>query len=415
MHLLLLGLVLRFVARLASQVAVSVGLLGEDRSTGTGDELLDLAPTWDRWWDWWPVLGLPVVCPVGVAVLTLLGWRATAAFDAPAEVAEAQNVHSGALKRMEMTARWRTVLVVGGLGWLLLACGLPAAVSGLTHLATENEPTTPGAATISAAGFATEERCASAFEADLAAAVEDADKLALLSPGTKQEVTAGACGGEVTLTRTADPATLTIVGADSETLSSVAGDDSLPGQVVGISALLALVAALLRVGPSPDAPAAASRWTRVRRVLLTRLPLLIVVLVATYPVLVWTYGFSGRDERHAPGLDGRPHRVRLHPGRPGRCQRDVLARLLPVSSQQRLRGGRRRRDTSRERSRRGARAGRGLPVLGVPAAGRLASGAAPGPAAACRRNPQLARRQRGAVDARWVPGRPQPVHGRGAP
>ncbi len=289
-NLLILGLALRILAWLASLVAVSVGLLGDGR-VGGGDQLLDLAPTWDDWWDWWPVLGLPVLCVVGIALLTLRGWRATAAFDAPTDVAEQQTVHSEALKRLETTARWRAVLVFGGLGWLLVAFGLPAAVSGLSHLATQNEPTTLGAATLSAVGFGTDERCDEAFEADLRAAVADADRLALLSPGTEQEASAGACGRQVTVVRTADPATLTIAGTDAETLRGVAAEDSLPGQVVGVSALLALVAALLRVGPSPEAPAAATWRTRIARVLLTWLPLLIVLVVSIYLLLVWTYGF----------------------------------------------------------------------------------------------------------------------------
>ena len=55
---------------------VSLGFLGDGRKNGR-DELVDLAPTWDEWWDWWPVLGLPVLCLLGIGVLTLVGWRAT--------------------------------------------------------------------------------------------------------------------------------------------------------------------------------------------------------------------------------------------------------------------------------------------------------------------------------------------------
>ncbi|HEX6151869.1 hypothetical protein [Nocardioides sp.] len=289
-NLLILGLALRVLAWLAALVAVSVGLLGDDRA-GRRDQLLDLAPTWDDWWDWWPVLGLPVLCLLGLALLTLRGWRATAAFDAPTDPAEEQTVHSDALKRLETTARWRTALVFGGLGWLLVVLAIPAAVSGLTHLATENEPTTLSASALSAIGFGTDERCADAFEADLRTAVEDADRLALLSPGTEQEVSAGACGRTVTLVRSADPETLTIVGTDPDTLRGVATDTSLSRQVVGIGALLALVAALLRVGPSPEAAAAATWRSRITRMLLTWLPLLIVLFVSVYLVLVWTYGF----------------------------------------------------------------------------------------------------------------------------
>ncbi len=61
-NLLIVGLTLRVVAWLSALVAVSVGLLGDDR-VGSGDELLDLAPTWHDWWDWWPVLGDPGALP----------------------------------------------------------------------------------------------------------------------------------------------------------------------------------------------------------------------------------------------------------------------------------------------------------------------------------------------------------------
>jgi hypothetical protein len=289
-NLLILGLALRVLAWLAALVAVSVGLMGDERNAAD-DQLLDLAPTWDDWWDWWPVMGLPVLCLIGVALLTLRGWRATAAFDAPADPAEQQTVHRAALRRLETTARWRTALVFGGLGWVLVVFALPAAVSGLSHLATENEPTTLSAATISAIGFSSEDRCEAAFEEDLRAAVEDGDRLAKLSPGTEQEVSAGACGREVKLVRTADPETLTVVGTDPDTLSAVASDTSLPGQVVGVGALLAIVAALLRLGPTPEAPAAATWRSKITRVLLTWLPLLIVLVIAVYLVLVWTHGF----------------------------------------------------------------------------------------------------------------------------
>jgi hypothetical protein len=290
-NLLILGLALRVLAWLAALVAVSVGLMGDERNAVNDDQLLDLAPTWDDWWDWWPVMGLPVLCLIGVALLTLRGWRATAAFDAPADPAEQQEVQVGAIRRLETTARWRTALVFGGLGWLIVVFALPAAVSGLSHLATENEPTTLSAATISAIGFSTEDRCASAFEEDLRAAVEDGDRLAKLSPGTEQQVEAGACGREVKLVRTADPETLTVVGTDPDTLSAVASDTSLPGQVVGIGALLTIVAALLRLGPSPEAPAAATWRSKIARMLLTWLPLLIVLVIAIYLVLVWTHDF----------------------------------------------------------------------------------------------------------------------------
>lgn len=292
-NLLILGLVLRIVAWLAALVAVSLGLLGDGRRNGT-DELLDLAPTWNDVWDWWPVLGLPVLGLLGVAVLTVLNWRATAAFDAPTDPTDDQPVQERAMTRLERTARWRRVLVFGGLGWLFLTLAIPGAAVGLSHLATHNEPTTLGASVLRSAGFGTEERCVHAFRTDLAETVTSLDRLARLSPGTAQDASAGACGQKITVTRTADPATGAVAGTDPDTVSDISRDTALPGQVVGVSALIAVVAALLRLGPSPEAAAAVSWRTKVTRVLLTWLPLVIVLLVSVYLVLLWTFGFLTR-------------------------------------------------------------------------------------------------------------------------
>ncbi len=289
-NLLILGLVLRILAWLAALVASSLGFLADGRKNGR-DELVDVAPTWNEWWDWWPVLGLPLLCLLGIALLTMVGWRATSAFDAPSDEGDDLARQADALELLETTSRWRTALVFGGLGWLFVAVGLPAAVAGLNYLTTHNEPTTLGASVLRAVGFGTDERCDFAFRTDLTETVASLDRLARLSPGTEQEGTAGACGQEVTITRTADPETLEVAGTDPDDVTGVSQDSALPGQVLGVSALIVIVGVLLRLGPSPEAAAAATWRTRVTRVLLTWLPLLIVLLVSTYLVLLWTFRF----------------------------------------------------------------------------------------------------------------------------
>jgi hypothetical protein len=288
-NLLILGLMLRILAWLAALVASSLGFLGDGRKNGR-DELVDLAPTWTEWWDWWPVLGLPALCLVGIAVTTLVGWRATSAFDAPSDEVDL-SVQRDALERLEQTSRWRTALVFGGIGWLIVAVGLPAAAAGLSYLTTHNQPTTLAASVLREVGFGTEERCVFAFRTDLNETVASLDRLARLSPGTEQEGSAGACGQDVTVTRTADPVTLDVAGTDPEAVAGVSQDTAPSGQVVGVGALIAVVAALLRLGPSPEAAATATWRTRFTRLILTWLPLLIVLFVSTYLVLLWTFGF----------------------------------------------------------------------------------------------------------------------------
>lgn len=297
-NLLILGLVLRLVAWVSSQLAVSIGLVG-DAQEDDRPELLDWAPNWEPGWDWWPVLGIPVLCLVGIALATFFGWRATAAFDNDSgdTPAEDDANRRRATARLAGAARMRTALLFGGLGWLILVLGVPATAVGLTNMATTNEPTTLVAAAVRTAGFGTDGRCVAEFEKRVEKAVDVVNDLALLSPGAEQEVSSGACGREVTVKRTVDPKTLTVIGADKEAIADLARGDSLPGEVIGVAALLAIVAGLLRFGPSPESSVTAGWRARIKRALLTWLPLLIATGLAAYLLAVWTFGFLvGMDQ-----------------------------------------------------------------------------------------------------------------------
>ena len=298
-NLLILGLVLRLVAWVSSQLAVSIGLV-VDAQNDNRPELLDWAPSWDSWWDWWPVLGLPMLSLVGIALATFFGWRATSAFDNVADgSADNDADRHRAITVLGRAARARTALLFGGLGWLVLVLGVPATAVGLANLATSNEPTTLVAGAVRSAGFGTEGRCVAAFENEVQQAVEHANDLARLSPGAEQEDSSGACGREVTVKRTVNPESLTVFGADREAIADLARADSLPGEVIGVAALLAVIAGLLRYGPSPEASVTAGWRSRVKRVLLTWLPLLIATALAVYLLAVWTFGFLvGMDQSY---------------------------------------------------------------------------------------------------------------------
>ena len=293
-NLFILAIITRFTAWLAAFFAVNLDLVGDQLTDETRAEVLGLAPLWDDWVDWWPVLGIPVICVIGIGLLTVKSWRATGDFDTSSQ---GQETHEEAVKLLDLTATWRTILVFSGVGWLLVVLALPAAAVGLTRLTIENEPTTRTAAILRSAGFGTDTRCREAMKAALTEAVELAGDLARVSPGAEQAVDAGACGRDVTVKRTADPDTLVVVGPDPQAIDKVAASDSLPGQVAGVTALLALVAALLRRGPSPEAAVGAKWRVRAARALLTWLPLAVFALLATYLAILWTFEFLVRTQQ----------------------------------------------------------------------------------------------------------------------
>ena len=108
------------------------------------------------------------------------------------------------------------------------------------------------------------------------AAALQASTEARISPNETRTATAGACGFETTVARTLD------TQGDSDPANDVLPDtgridlgwqQSGALQIGGIWALLAAIAGMLRRGPTPETQAADSRTDRLKRTLLTWLPL----------------------------------------------------------------------------------------------------------------------------------------------
>ncbi len=294
-NLMIVGLLLRLVAWFSVQIAVSTGFVkvgGSAKSVA----YLDLGHDWPVWQWWLVIVGLPFGCLVGVVWTTVRGWSSTSKFDAPdlEEDPDKDSPQQDAMRRLATAARARGLLISVALGWLLLVPGLSVAATGLSSLALANQPTVLGAAVLHAGGFGSDTMCESAFVEAVDDAVRRADRLAAISPGSDQGVEAGACGREVTVTRTSDSSldglTVEEQAAVKEIAQELAADGGWPWQTTGVGAILALAAALLRRGPTSDAVVTEGRFVKLRRVLLTWLPLLSMGLLAAYLLLRWTFG-----------------------------------------------------------------------------------------------------------------------------
>ncbi|MBA2953863.1 hypothetical protein GON03_05990 [Nocardioides sp. MAH-18] len=303
-NIIIIGVLLRLVTWVSAEFALITGVVELTRNSQGRRTDLDLAPGWDLG-NWFMLLGFSLICAVLICVLTLVSWWSTSAFDSanddPADAPAGQPVapvrHSTAIGLMNWSARLRRVLFLAGLGWLLLVLGLPAATVAVVDLTTSNRPTTTAASVLDSVGFGTRSLCTQALVEQLNRAAVVAGELARVSPDEPREVTAGACGVETTVSRTvasngtADVADDVLLPADDDAARDLAETRRIPGQVAGLTAVLLFVLGLLRRGPSPET-SVEERWTaRMRRVVMTWLPLAIMIGVVVYLMLLWTLRF----------------------------------------------------------------------------------------------------------------------------
>ena len=289
-NLVIVAVVLRVLAWFSVTLGVTVTFVSTRAQACDQPPGLGLACGWGiTQWLW--LLAPALALLVAVAVVTVRGWRSTKAFDDGDLSARAQ-----ADQRLSGAETLRPRLLLLAVVWLVLSIGLPGAAVGVSRMVTENQPTNLVAGLLHSAGFATREMCIDAFESNVAEAVAVANNQARISPGEKRELGAGACGVETTVSRTvdakgtADTADDVVIGANGQAARDLIDYSSVAGPATGVGALLTIVLMLLRRGPTPEANASARWWSRLKRVLLMWLPLMIVGLIAVYAVLVWSFG-----------------------------------------------------------------------------------------------------------------------------
>jgi hypothetical protein len=319
LNLFLLAVALRFLTWVSAQVAGTTGLV---RSVRNGDSilLLEFAPGWGReQWAW--LFAVPAACLVVLLVSTLVAWKGAVSFARPDEPADPRRSAGLVLG----SAPWRVGAIGVAVTWLVLALGIPAAVYGVTSLMLGNTPNQTAATVVDGVGFGVRSMCAEAMARDVVDTTNDVLDEAELNPGKERSRTAGACGFQVDVARTVPPGTTvthlppydvdwarpgagaahasypTTTGVDpaaeaakeevEKQARDLVGTHRVLGQVAAIGAALMFVVGLLRRGPAPEGAEAPGWKARLRRVVMTWLPIAIVAAIATYLVLLWSFRF----------------------------------------------------------------------------------------------------------------------------
>ena len=295
-NLALVAVALRLLAWIGVQLAISTGFVQLSSKRTTGGHLapqvtaLTLARGWNGA-DWLIMLAVPILCVVAVAALTVYGWRGSTALDAGATGTAADT----AMRRLGRSGAWRSTLVAVAGVWLVVLLGLPAITWGIASMTSSNQPNATAASALKGLGFGTEGTCLEAFVKHVVDASETATDEARVSPGEKREVTTGACGTTVDVARTVDPDTGAPSKAadDRQQVASAASDlfasNQIVRQIAGVGVAVAAVFALLRRGPSPEVAVGAKWYTRLKRTLLTWVPLLLVAGLGLYALFAFGY------------------------------------------------------------------------------------------------------------------------------
>ena len=175
-NLLLVAACLRFVTWLSAQIAATTGLIRTVRD-GRHIVLLEFAPDWGIW-QWTALMAVPILCVLGVVLVTLGDWAGMSSFARDSSQASQDR----GIKWLEAGGAARVVLLGVATGWLLLALGLPAAVYGVTSLLTKNGPTATAATALDTAGFGVESLCGEAMARNVVDTVNEVNDAARLNP-----------------------------------------------------------------------------------------------------------------------------------------------------------------------------------------------------------------------------------------
>lgn len=283
-NLLLVGAVLRGLSWVSAQLAVTSGVVdltgGSENEPATGLSV-DVAE---------PLLIGVGLAGLAIAVASLGRWFIHRKFDQGADTDAAD------IRRMGVWAAVRATALAAVAGLLLLVA-VPAATSALIGAVAHNSPSAMVAGALRSSGFGTMAMCEAALEERVTEAAEEAGRRARLSPGVERSVDTGACGATVTVSQTVltqdddDPTNDVVAPVAVEQARGLAGQVAAPIQVGTIVALLGTVVGLLTRGPAADA-AREGRWfARLKRTLITWIPLVITGVIAVYLLLLWHLHF----------------------------------------------------------------------------------------------------------------------------
>jgi hypothetical protein len=283
-NLFIIAALLRALAWASAQLAVTTGMVevqtsgAEERATGLS---VDVGSA---------LMLTAALAGALIAVASLVRWFVHRKFDGGARTDAAD------IARMNQMSGLRTA-AVGAATAVVLLVGIPAVTSLLVDAVSHNEPTATTAGLLKSSGFGTKALCEAALEARVTEAVDEAQRRARLSPGVERSVDTGACGATATVTQTvvtqddADPTNDAIPPIDIEQVRGLAGQVAAPIQVGAIIALLGSVVGFLTRGPAGDA-AREDRWfTRLKRTVVTWVPLVITTLIGVYLLLLWHLHF----------------------------------------------------------------------------------------------------------------------------
>ncbi len=218
-----------------------------------------------------------------------------------------ESIPTARADRRDSRRRMRSATQYAAAAWLFGLVVLPGLIAGLNHLALDNAPTAGTASVLTSLGYSTPALCRAAGGQSMVDAVTAAAAAARISPGEKRTERGGACGAftDVTITIQAQATTCslsvgtaTCPGAPEQWRAL--GVDLVRAEHSGVGAhslakiggsLVAFLTLLqtLRASITADDAAASRGAGRLRRVLLMRVPILVVGLVGFWLLTRWIF------------------------------------------------------------------------------------------------------------------------------
>ena len=283
----------------SAEVAMTTGLVTLGSATDPAFARLSMGSGWETR-HWLLLLSVSLIALLIAASSTAWIFQAENRGDTPETLGT--DDPDVALRVRTRRARLDAALALraGALGlagvWLGLAVLVPAVAFGVNHLVLANKPTSQVAGALHSVGVGSESVCRDALAQSLTQAEVVAEDQARVNPDTPQNVKAGACGTTLEVVRElvtqddADPANDVLASsgdADIERLVATRDFDTQIG--LGIGTLLALAGILLRLGSvSPPAPGNVKLWGRIRKGVVSWLPVAIVAFLAIYLSIIVT-------------------------------------------------------------------------------------------------------------------------------